>query len=272
MSAAVARGTHRLWDDPPWIFDDPFALDLVGEGWEEIARSSRRMVRDAVWRQGHAGVLVRSRYPEDRLELGQFSQYVILSAGLDSFAWRRPEFFASRKLFEIDHPATQIGKKNRLRELGLPINKCHNFVPLDFETHDLSTCLDKAGLNWNGVTLFSWTGSTMYIGAGRIASMLSTVSRCAPGSEIAFSYNQDLEYVDEVGREFFAAVVPRAAEMREPIISSFSPTAMEALVNQCGLVVEEHPTADELNERYCAGRTDGLRPYTLERLIAARRP
>jgi len=272
MSAAVARGTHRLWDDPPWIFDDPFALDLVGEGWEEFARASRSMVRDAVWRQGHAGVLVRSCYPEDRLETGPFSQYVVLSAGLDSFAWRHPEFLASRKLFEIDHPATQAGKKNSLHALGLPINNGHNLVSVDFETQDLATCLNAAGFNWNGVKLFSWAGSTMYIGAERIAATLATVSRCAPGSEIVFSYNQDLEYVDEVGREFFAAVVPRAAELREPIITSFSPAAIEALVNQCGLVVVEHPTADELNERYCAGRTDGLRPYTLERLIAARRP
>lgn len=86
MSAAVARGTHRLWGQPTWIFDDPFALILVGAGWEEFAAASRAIARPALVHQGHAGVLVRSRYPEDRLVEGDYSQYVVLGAGLDSFA------------------------------------------------------------------------------------------------------------------------------------------------------------------------------------------
>jgi O-methyltransferase involved in polyketide biosynthesis len=102
MSAAVARGTHRLWDDASWIFDDPFALVLVGPGWEELAADSRALLPPEAWREGHAGVLVRSRYSEDRLLDGGFGQYVILGAGLDSFAWRRPELLRWLDVFEVD--------------------------------------------------------------------------------------------------------------------------------------------------------------------------
>jgi len=271
MSAAVARGTHRLWDEPPWIFDDPLALILVGAGWEEFAAASRALVREPVWRQGHAGVLVRSRYPEDRLATGQHSQYVLLGAGLDSFAWRRPDLLNRLHLFEVDHPATQAWKRERLRSLALPIHERHIFVPADFENQVLAEVLDSAGFDWNRPTLFSWVGSTMYVNLDGIASTLSVVASCAPGSEIVLSYNQDAKFLDEIGREFLAAVTPRAAESGEPVLTSFSPTEMENLVCRCGLRVVEHPTTDDMSDRYCAARTDGLRPYTLERLISAGR-
>ncbi len=103
MSAAVARGRHRLWDEPPWIIDDPFALVLVGPGSEEIAAASRAVARPEVTRQGHAGALVRARYVEDRLLAGDYDQYVILGAGLDSFARRRSDVCRRLRVFEVDH-------------------------------------------------------------------------------------------------------------------------------------------------------------------------
>jgi O-methyltransferase involved in polyketide biosynthesis len=110
----------------------------------------------------------------------------------------------------------------------------------------------------------------MYLTRDSIETMLRVVGTCAQGSEIVLSYNQQPQYLDDVGREFLTAIAPRAGAMGEPLQSSFSPREMEELVDACGLSVAEHPTADELRSRYCAGRTDGLRPYTLERLIAAR--
>ncbi len=271
MSAAVARGTHRLWDDPPWIFDDPFALLLVGEGWEAFATASRALARPAVWRQGHAGVLVRARYPEDRLAAGGYSQYVILGAGLDSFAWRRPDAAAALRVFEVDHPATQAWKRERAARLALPLSERHLFVPVDFETQSLNECLDAAGFDRSGAALFSWVGTTMYLQPDAIAATLRFVGGCAPGSEIVLSYNQTAAYIDDIGREFLAAIKPLVAAMGEPVHTAFEPAQMEALLADCGLTVVEHPTADDLCDRYCAGRTDGLRPYSLERLVAARR-
>ena len=269
MSAAVARGTHRLWDEPPWIFDDPFALILVGPGWEEIAAASRALARPAVARQGHAGVLVRSRYPEERLLEGDYSQYIILGAGLDSFAWRRPDLCAALRVFEVDDPATQAWKRDRAASLALPIGGNPLFVSVDFETQALGDCLDSAGFDRSRPALFSCMGTTMYLSADSVAATLRVVASCARGSAIALSYNQDLQFVDDIGREFLAAIMPRVAESGEPVRTSFSPSNMEGIVERCGLTVVDHPTADDLFERYCAGRRDGLRPYTLERLLAA---
>lgn len=269
MSAAVARGTHRLWDEPPWIFDDPFALILVGPGWEDIAAASRALARPEVARQGHAGVLVRSRYPEECLLEGDFSQYVVLGAGLDSFAWRRPDVCRALRVFEVDHPATQAWKRDRAASLALPISRNHLFVPVDFETEALDDCLDGAGFDWSRPALFSCVGTTMYLNADSVEATLRVVASCARGSDIALSYNQDVQFVDDIGREFLAAIMPRVAESGEPIRTSFSPLHMEAIVERCGLTVVDHPTADDLFTRYCAGRRDGLRPYSLERLLRA---
>jgi methyltransferase (TIGR00027 family) len=133
MSAAVARGTHRLWDEPPWIFDDPFALILVGPWWEDIAAASRAL----------------ARYPEERLLEGDYSRYVVLGAGLDSFAWRRPDVCRGVRVFEVDHPATQAWKRDRVANLALPIGGQHLFVSVDFQTEALDDCLDSAGFDWS---------------------------------------------------------------------------------------------------------------------------
>lgn len=269
MSAAVARGTHRLWDEPPWIFDDPFALILVGPGWEDIAAASRALARPEVTRQGHAGVLVRSRYPEERLLEGAYRQYVVLGAGLDSFAWRRPDVCRTLRVFEVDHPATQAWKRDRAASLALPISGNHLFVPIDFETEALDGCLDSAGFDWSRPALFSCVGTTMYLNADFVEATLRVVASCARGSQIAFSYNQDVQFVDDIGREFLAAITPRVAEGGEPVRTSFSPSHMENIVVRSGLTVVDHPTTDDLITRYCAGRRDGLQPYTLERLLGA---
>jgi methyltransferase (TIGR00027 family) len=193
MSAAVARGTHRLWDEPPWIVDDPFALLLIGPGWEEIAAASRALGRPAITRQGHAGVLVRSRYAEDRLVEGDYGQYVILGAGLDSFAWRRPDLCRTLRVFEVDHPATQAWKRTRAASLALPISENHRFVPIDFETQALGKALDAAGFDMARRVLFSCVGTTMYLDAESVAATLRLVASCAPGSGVVLSYNQDLQ-------------------------------------------------------------------------------
>jgi methyltransferase (TIGR00027 family) len=272
MSAAVARGTHRLWDEPPWLVDDPFALVLVGPGWEEFASAARSLVREQVWRRGHAFVQLRTRYPEDRLIEGGFGQYVILGAGLDSFAWRRPDLLARVRVFEVDHPATQSWKRERARALGLATSDDHVFVAVDFETQGLGECLDASGFDSSRPALFSWVGTTMYLTAGAIESTLAVIAHCARGSEIVMGYNVAPEHCDDFGREYLAAFTPTAIRKGEPLASSYDPAAMEELIARCGLTVSAHPTSEDLDTRYCSARTDGLRPLiTLERLVVARR-
>jgi O-methyltransferase involved in polyketide biosynthesis len=104
---AVARGAHRSCDQPPWVLDDPFALQLAGPRWAEIQSASEAAFPETALRQSRASVVARSRYAEDRLVSGGYRQYVILGAGLDSFAWRRAGLIGWLRLFEVDHPASQ---------------------------------------------------------------------------------------------------------------------------------------------------------------------
>lgn len=272
MSAAVGRGTHRLWDDPPWIFDDPFALVLVGPNWPEFATAIRTLIPSPVFRRGHALLQIRSRYPEDRMALGQYEQYVLLGAGLDSFAWRRPDLLRKIRVFEVDHPATQSWKQERAAALGLPIAPNHLFVPVDLDTSDLTTALSKSGFDWKARTLFSWVGTTMYLDVDAVATTLGVVARCARGSEIALSYNLTSEFMDDPGRQFLQAIMPAAADQHEPVRNGFAPVQIEELISRSRLAIADHPTSAELISRYCADRQDDLVPLQLERLVAARVP
>jgi methyltransferase (TIGR00027 family) len=271
MMAAVARGGHRLTDPHPWILDDPFALSLVGPAWQEILAKLSALFPEPVRRRATAGMVVRSRYAEDRLVQGQFSQYVILGAGLDSFAWRRPDVLGSLRLFEVDHPATQAWKHERAAALALPTSEHHVFAPIDFESETLRDGLDGAGFDWSQPSLFSWLGVTQYLTKTAVLGTLRTVASCAPGSEIVFSYVPTSAFLDQVGQEFIEKITRAAVEAGEPFQTFLSPTDAEVLVGQeCGgLKVSDHPTRDELHNRYFTGRSDGLTPHTAECLIAA---
>jgi methyltransferase (TIGR00027 family) len=265
MSAAVARGIHRLWDDPPWILDDPFALPLVGEEWQAFAEQSTALSRPP--HQARSGVLVRTRYAEDVLAADAYAQYVILGAGLDSFAWRHPEFLANGRVLEVDHPATQTWKRERARTLALPDSARHVFAPADLARDALASCLTAAGFDWTAPALLSCVGTTMYLDAGTIAALLRTVARCAPGSAIVLSYNPRVELLDEIQRAFLERVSRLVAGMGEPLRSAFTPDEIVRLAHDAGLRAAAAPTHDELEERYLTTRRDGMRLLMIERLL-----
>jgi methyltransferase (TIGR00027 family) len=268
MMAATARGVHRLEQAPPWVFDDPYALSLVGPAWPDLLASVRQVFPEPVLRQALAGLLARSRYAEDRLT-NSFSQYVILGAGLDSFAWRRPNLLSVLRVFEVDHPATQEWKRQRATALALPTSDRHVFAPIDFETASLREGLTAAGFDWSQRTLYSWLGVTAYIPIGAIEATLRTVATSANGSEIVMSYAVTPPFLDDLGREFIEVFGEVAARAGELLGTVFAPAEAEALVGHCGLSVVDHVDRDALHRRYFAGRTDGLTPYTVERLLTA---
>src|SRR5689334_24274440 len=148
MLAALARGWLRLDVPPPWVLDDTFALVLLGPLWQELHARVFPQFPSHVIREVIAAICARSRYAEDRLAAGAFTQYVILGAGLDSFAWRRPDLLRSLKVFEVDHPVSQAWKLERVRDLALPRNDSHVFVPVDFEAEPLRDALHTAGFDW----------------------------------------------------------------------------------------------------------------------------
>lgn len=269
---AIARGRHRLEDSPPWVLDDPFALPLAGPEWPQIFAEASALFRPQVLREARGFLVGRSRYSEDRLQAGSFHQYVILGAGLDSFAWRRPDALRSLRVFEVDHPAMQAWKRDRAAVLALPQDENHIFAPVDFELDTLRGSLEQVGFDWLQPTMFSWLGVVAYLTTDAIVATLRQISTCAPGSEIVLSYPPDPSFVDEIGLEFRQTLAPVAGSAGEPFETTTSPGEMEELMVGCGLKITEHLTRDDLHDRYFGGRPDGLTPYTNERLLVATVP
>ena len=270
MFAAVSRGLFRMEATPPWVLDDALALVLVGPVWQELHDQLNPLFPGQVARESRAAVCARSRYAEDRLAAGAFTQYVILGAGLDSFAWRRPDLLRSVRVFEVDHPASQAWKLERVGDLALPLSDSQVFVPVDFEAEPLRDALRAAGFDWGQPALFSWTGVAPYLTAQAIESTLHTTAGAAPGSEVVFSYRAEESVLDGVGREFIRIYAPLAASVGEPLQPGWPVIEIERLISRCGLKVVDHPARADLEQRYFADRTDGLRPYNVETLITAR--
>jgi methyltransferase (TIGR00027 family) len=267
---AVARGAHRSYDRPPWVLDDPFALRLAGPQWAAIQAASEAALPGVAVRQSRASVVARSRYAEDRLASGGYRQYVILGAGMDSFAWRRADLIGWLRLFEVDRPASQARKLARISELGLPVRDGHIFAAVDFEAESLRDGVTRAGLDWSQPTFFSWLGVVLYLTAEAIDATLHSVSECCPGSEIVLSYDASDAFLDNVAREMVQIETRLVGAAGEPYTTRMSPAQAEALIEGAGLEVTEHLTPEDVYDRYFAERTDGLRPSAAERLIAAR--
>jgi methyltransferase (TIGR00027 family) len=270
MFAAVSRGLFRLETASPWVLDDVLALVLVGPVWQQLRDRFDPLFPGPVRREARAAVCARSRYAEDRLAAGAFTQYVILGAGLDSFAWRRPDLLGSLTVFEVDHPASQAWKLERVRELGLPLSASQVFVPADFEAEPVQDLLGAAGFDWAQPAMFCWTGVAPYLTAQAIESTLRTIAAAAPGSEVVFSYRAEDAVLDDAGTEYASIYTPIAASVGEPLQPGWPVSEIERLISRCGLKVVDHPARADLQQRYFAGRTDGLRPYTFETLVAAR--
>jgi methyltransferase (TIGR00027 family) len=270
--AAIARGHHRLLYRRPWVLDDPYALSLVGPGWEQLYTGLSAIFPDRVREEAICGVTARSRYAEDVLEAGTFEQYVILGAGLDSFAWRRPDVLATTRVFEVDHPATQAWKRERAEVMALPRSDRHVFAPVDFESETLDAGLASVGFDPSVPTLFSWLGVIPYLTIDAIDTTLRGLANAAAGSHVALSYAVRDEFLDDIGRQFNGLLQGIATQGGEPILTYLSPAEAEELITRCGLRVVEDLDRDALRERYLAGRDDIPPPYTPERVLTAAVP
>jgi methyltransferase (TIGR00027 family) len=254
------------------MLDDPYALSLVGPGWEQLDARVRAIFPDQVREEAMCGIVARSRYVEDVLQAGNFEQYVILGAGLDSFAWRRPDLLASTRVFEVDHPATQAWKRERAEAMGLPRSDRHVFAPVDFESETLDAGLGSVGFDPSASTLFSWIAVMPYLTIDAIETTLRGLARAVRGSHIALSYAVHEQYLDDVGRQFISLLRGVAAQGGEPLLTLLSPAEAEDLLTRCGLSVVDHLDRRELRERYLADRDDVPLPYTVERVITAAVP
>jgi methyltransferase (TIGR00027 family) len=214
---------------------------------------------------------VRSRYAEDSLaqavERG-VAQYVLLGAGLDTFAYRSP--YGERvRVFEVDHPATQAWKKERLIEADIAPPPWLTFTPVDFEKQTPVDGLRAAGFRFDQPAFFGWLGVTMYLGRETVASMFETVASLPPGSGIVFDYGVDRSLLGMFERMVLDEFSRRVAAAGEPWTTFFKPDELAADLRRAGFTELEDLGPAEINGRYFAGRPDGLKVGTLARLARA---
>ena len=175
---AVMRAAHQLIDNPK-IFQDPIALRIVGRQAADDINRRRRKFKTKLHSHLRAIVVARSRFAEDELSAAikrGLGQYVILGAGLDTFAYRNPCSAKGLKIFEVDHPATQAWKRILLEDAGMQIPPTLAFVPLDLENQSLSDQLPKAGSRTDQPCFFAWLGVTMYLSPDAVRQQWSRSS------------------------------------------------------------------------------------------------
>jgi len=283
--AALMRAAHLLWDADPKVFQDPLALRLSGVESEaalqerlraietEMARRATPEFAQTFFRYARAGTTMRQRYTEDELDKAVergVAQYVILGAGLDSFAYRRPDLADVLRVFEVDHPATQQWKRARLQALSLTPPNNLIFVPLNFEQQTLADGLRVGGHRPELPTFLSWLGVTMYLTEEAVFETLRYVASLAPGSEIVFDYFPPESLLDDENRRRMVTLKAFGAARGEPWLSQFEPTLLTVRVQELGFSQVWNFGPEEANARYFAGRTDGLRTPPNLRLMKAR--
>jgi methyltransferase (TIGR00027 family) len=271
MTAAAARAAHLLVDSEPRIFADSLAALLLGDEAETYLRYHREYRDHPLLAGTRAQATCRSRFTEDQLALAAArgtAQYVILGAGLDSFACRS-ELAGRLRVFEVDHPATQQRKRALLAAAGLAEPPTLTWVPVDFETDELITSLTAAGLDPAAPAFVSWLGVTMYLTAEAIGATLASLSRLAPGSELVADYMLTADLRDADGVAYADLVMPDSERRGEPWLSFFTPEQMTGLLTRHGFTGVRDVRQRDAVSAALWERTDLLRPIELSRLCHA---
>jgi methyltransferase (TIGR00027 family) len=260
VRTALWRALHVEVDAPPHVFEDEVGIKLVApdDGWRNRPDVS------PFTRPFRASIVARARFVEDLVAeqaAHGVGQYVILGAGLDTFAQRRPKLASRLLVFEIDQPGSQQWKRQRLVDLGLGIPSFLRLVPVDFEAGDAWwERLAASGFDSRRPAVVASTGVSMYLTKDAIAATLRQVATLAPGSAFAMSFLFPIELADPEVRPGMERAAEGARANGTPFLSFFMPTEILALAREAGFRDVQHVSAAALAQRYFASRTDGLRP------------
>ena len=268
VRTALWRALHAELDAPPHVLDDTIGLRLADP--DPDWRSRGDMHPDGT-RAFRASIVARARYVDDlviaRAAAG-VRQYVILGAGLDTFAQRHPD--VAVRIFEVDQPGTQDWKRRRLNEIGYPPGENLQFVPVDFERREaFPDALRANGFDTDRPAVVSSMGVSMYLTKDATEATLRQIAAFAPGSVLAMTFMLPLELTDAAERPMQESVEAAAAHSGTPFISHYSPAEMVEMCRAAGFSAAEHVSPDELTARYFTGRADGLRPPSAEQLVVA---
>ena len=263
---------HVQFDPPPHILEDVIGLQLVApdESWRQrpdMEPNGTKRVR--------ASIVARARFVEDLVEEHNrrgVSQYVIIGAGLDTFAQRKPEIASKLQIFEIDQPHTQAWKKKRLIELGYNIHQWLHFVPVDFEAGPAwFDHLFAAGFDARLPAVVASTGVSMYLTRDAIMALFRQITTCAPYSIFAMTFLQPIEYLAPEDRPMQQAAIKGSQAAGTPMISFFTGDEMLAMAHEAGFQDARIVLSEDIATRYFSGRSDGLCPpaHAEEFLVAA---
>jgi methyltransferase (TIGR00027 family) len=251
---AVRRATHQLLDEPR-VFDDPLAVAIAGES------ESPPSAQEIYSRSLRAFIAVRSRYAEDQLAIAierGVRQYVVLGAGLDTFAYRNPFESAGLHVFEVDHPATQEWKRARLDEAYIPVPKDVTFAAVDFERQSLADGLLQAGFDQQQPAFFSWLGVTPYLSRAAFDATMHFIASLPAASGVVFDYALERSLLSPQQQLALDALSARVARAGEPFQLFFDPAQLHSDLARWGFSSIEDLGGDQINARYFAGRADGL--------------
>ena len=270
---AMSRAAHQIFDHPR-VLEDPLALRIIGAESAQAVRSGGQRYSERLARYLRAFLVARSRVAEDALAdaFGRgVHQYVVLGAGLDTFAHRNPYAASTLRVFEVDHPQTQDWKRRQLAAAGLAIPQALTFVPLDFEAQTLTDELRRAGFRTDQAAFFSWLGVSMYLTRDAVFSTLSYIASLPAGSGIVFDYAVSPRTLPFARRLRARALMSRVAAIGEPWKTFLDPGELAAELRRLGFVHTQDLGPDELNARFFSNRTDGLRVAGLGRVMSAQR-
>ena len=266
-ATAAMRAAHFLYHQPV-VFKDPYALQLTSPALRRVCQNrffgwllSRKFISESL-RPITAQVVSRAKYAEEKLEQAVskgISQYVIISAGLDSFCLRRPDFSASLHIYEIDYPATQRIKQNRLMEILDSSPEGVEFLPVDLEKRTIADALSASSFLKDERAFFSWLGTVPYLSEEAVFNVFRDLaSFAARGSEIVFDYSIPTSMWPPKEHQALVRILRIIGRRGEPVKSFFEPDAFSDEVSRLGYHIFENISPAELNQKYFLDRSDGL--------------
>jgi methyltransferase (TIGR00027 family) len=257
VGVAIRRASHQLRDSP-LVLRDPVAIPILGETYAKPLNAAVTAFDDPFSRGMRAFLVARSRYAEDNLQRSVAQgvrQYVLLGAGLDTFAYRNNH--AGLRVFEVDHPATQAWKRELLARSQIAIPPSLTFVPVDFEVQSLAEQLRVQGFDPNAPACFAWLGVVPYLTLSAFRSTLAYIAERPPGSGVTFDYGQPRAAIPRLERIAHDALAARVGQIGEPFQLFFTPLDIAGELSSFRSI--EDLGSAEMTARYFAGRSDGLR-------------
>jgi methyltransferase (TIGR00027 family) len=270
VRTALWRALHVQIDPPPHVIEDEIGLQLAAP---DAAWRSRPDMNPQWTRGIRAWIVARARYIEDLIaeQAGRgIGQYVILGAGLDTFAQRRPDIAAKLRVFEVDRPGPQAWKRQRLIDAGFGVPQWLRLVPVDFEAGaSWLEQLAAAGFEKRQPAVVASTGVTMYLTREAISGTLRQIATLAKGSTLAMTFMLPNDLLDAEDRQLAEMAQKGARASGTPFISFFSPPEILSLAREAGFTSARHVSTADLTARYFADRKDGLRPVRGEEILLA---